>query len=336
MRLTNKYSKVSVQPLGAMLHSCVFRLKNGREVRPLYDAPWREDSGPDFNALPPIIQGLGSEWPCVPFGRPAGNLPLPPEWVGSGAEAWDNWAHGYSSNSDWQLERLTEGALRATIDYPTNTPIQRLEREVCLLEGSSGLALSLTVYARRETTFPLGLHPILSMEGTDPEALQLIINEDARTWSFPVDVEPGRNHFVPNQQNRPIGAVATCAGGLADIRAMPPEGQTEDLLFLSGTDGVVGLVNRARGCITTIKWDSGQLPGCLLWISNGGRDYYPWNGRVAALGIEPVASAFDLGVTYSLSAETPLSQKGIATAVTVSPGRPLEFKYSITVAPDRN
>lgn len=330
MRLKNSHAEVSVQPLGAMLHDCVFRL-DGRAVRPLYDAPWRGDSGPDHDALPRIIQGLGSEWPCVPFGRPGLDMALPADWVSGEAANWSDWAHGFCSNNDWRLERRGDDALRAVVDYPDSTPILRLEREVRLLADRPGLALSLTVHARREARFPLGLHPVLSMEGAAPGTLRLEMRETARVWSFPVDVEPGRNRYLPDLRDCPLDRVPTTDGGRVDVRSMPPEGQTEDLLMLTATGGRVGLENPVQGCVTTVSWDEGQLPACALWVSNGGRDYYPWNGRVAALGIEPVASAFDLGIAHSLSDATPLARQGIATHVTVHADRPFTVGYGITV-----
>ena len=333
MRLTNRFGSASVQPLGAMLHDCVFRIDD-REVRPLFDAPWRGDTGPDFDALPPIVQGLGSEWPCVPFGRTPGTMELSSEWEASDAVAWDDWAHGFSSNNEWHLDRLSPSALRATIRYHETTPIQRLVRDVRLLDDRPGLALSLTVHARQEARFPLGLHPVLSMEGAAPETMQLKIPDRARVWSFPVDAEPGRNHFTPNQQNRTLHQVETCEGENTSIQNMPPRGQTEDLLMLTDTNGEIGLSNPVLGCVTTVQWDVDQLPGCLLWVSNGGRNYYPWNGRVAALGIEPVASTFDLGFGHSLSRNTPLYKQGQQTTVTVRPGAPLVCNYAILVTPD--
>ncbi|MCY4259747.1 MAG: hypothetical protein OXC91_05750 [Rhodobacteraceae bacterium] len=334
MKLTNMHGAVSLQALGAMLHDCVFKL-NGKQVRPLYDPPWRSDHGGNLDALPPILRKMGSEWPCVPFGRTQEQLQLPTEWdVSESAADWDSWVHGYSSNSDWQLEQLNARTLRATIHYPEQTPILHLERTVELLEDMPGIALSLTIHAHRETRFPLGLHPILSMAGAASGTLRLAVPDHARVWSFPVDVEPGRGHFSPSQQDCPPGQVRTSTGDITDIRLLPPEGRTEDLLLLTRTDGAVGLVNAAQGYTTTVRWDTEHLPGCLLWISNGGRDAYPWNGRVQALGVEPVASAFDLGMAHSLAHDTPLARHGLQTSISVLPGTPFACKYTILITPN--
>lgn len=333
MKLANRFAAVSVQPLGAMLHDCIFHLGNGRHVRPLYDAPWRGDRGAEFEAQPPIIQGLGSEWPCVPFGRLAGDMALPGDWMPAEVDAWDDCAHGYSSNNGWSLHKIDDSGLIARIDYPEDKPVHRLERHVRLMEDRPGIALSLTVEARRAVAFPLGLHPVLSMEGASTGVMRLEVSDTARAWSFPVDVEPGRGHFAPNQQDRPLEDMRDRDGNGIDIRKLPPDGRTEDLLLLTGTGGSVGLLNPVQKCRTTIEWDPAQLPGCAIWISNGGRDYYPWNSRVAALGVEPVAAAFDLGIAYGLSQATPLARRGVATAISVTPEQPLHCDYRILVDP---
>ena len=333
MQLSNEHADVSVQSLGAMLHDCVFRFQNGRQVRPLYDAPWRDDSGPEFDALPPIIQGLGSEWPCVPFARSSGRLPLPVDWDIDDAESWDEWAHGYAANHHWVLERQAAHHVTATITYPETAPVQRLTRSVRLLEDRPGLALSLIVEAREKTRFPLGLHPVLSMENARPGCLGLMVDDAVRVWSFPTDVEPGQNAFLPDQRNRALSNIKLCTGAQADLRALPPWGPSEDLLLLTHTGGSVGLSHPGLGCVTTVVWDSAQIPGCMLWISNGARSYYPWNSRVMALGIEPVAAAFDLGIAHSLSHDTPLAQHGYQSSITVHPDQPFICDYRILVTP---
>lgn len=171
-------------PLGAVLHDCIFRL-DWRDVRPLYDAPCRGETGPDFKALPPIIQSLGSDWPCVPPGRPPDPMTLPAGWAPSDAQPWGTWTHGYASNHEWKIARLGDCALRAVIPYPQTTLILRLERTVHLSDDRPGLTLSLTVHARRETRFPQGLNPVMSKEGAALGAMRLRLADDPRGWSFP-------------------------------------------------------------------------------------------------------------------------------------------------------
>jgi hypothetical protein len=51
-----------------------------------------------------------------------------------------------------------------------------------------------------------------------------------------------------------------------------------------------------RDCFVSLR-NPAQLPMTMLWHSNGGRDYAPWNGRhTGCLGIEEGAAAPMLGV----------------------------------------
>ena len=57
---------VSVESLGGMVGPTVFVLPDGRQIAPFQIAPWADEAGTED--IPPILQRLRGEWPCVPFG----------------------------------------------------------------------------------------------------------------------------------------------------------------------------------------------------------------------------------------------------------------------------
>ncbi len=60
------------------------------------------------------------------------------------------------------------------------------------------------------------------------------------------------------------------------------------------------------------------LPVTMLWYSNGGRSYAPWNGRhVGVLGIEDGVSA--VGHRQSLG-DNAVAREGVPTALVLDPG----------------
>jgi hypothetical protein len=70
----------------------------------------------------------------------------------------------------------------------------------------------------------------------------------------------------------------------------------------------------------------------VMWISNGGRHYAPWNGRhVNVMGLEDVTSYFHLGLAES-ARPNPVSRRGIATHLTLKSGSPLTVNYIMGVA----
>jgi hypothetical protein len=72
-----------------------------------------------------------------------------------------------------------------------------------------------------------------------------------------------------------------------------------------------------------------DLPVTMLWFSNGGRDYPPWNGRnVGVLGIEEARAWSAYGYAASL-APNPLSQSGVPTVLELDPRGTVEVRHVI-------
>lgn len=111
---------------------------------------------------------------------------------------------------------------------------------------------------------------------------------------------------------------------------LPLAQHTESLVQLCGSDGRMTVSNLDEGYAFALAWDAKVLPSCLLWISNGGRQAWPWSGRHFALGVEPVCSYFDWGVDAG-TGPNPVSARGVATCVTLDPAQPLELAYRMTV-----
>jgi hypothetical protein len=72
--------------------------------------------------------------------------------------------------------------------------------------------------------------------------------------------------------------------------------------------------------------DAAVLPQLLLWMDNGGRHAFPWNGRNRCLGVEDGCAYFDKGLPASIR-PNPVSRQGIPTSVFLSPQRPTIINY---------
>jgi len=78
--------------------------------------------------------------------------------------------------------------------------------------------------------------------------------------------------------------------------------------------------------------DPGTLASTVLWFSNGGRHYAPWNGRHRrVLGLEEITGYFHFGQAQS-AAPNPLSRKGIPTVLHLKPDDPVAVNYVMGVA----
>jgi len=327
VRFAGSHVSGEVQSLAGMAGPILFDLGGERLVSPLAVAPWSDDPPEELARVEPLLQRLRGEWPCVPFGVPQTRTDLPSDWQPPAvATPWHTQAHGFSSHHDWQFDSTSEGRVDLSIAYPADHPIARLERSVSARPGQPAVDFRLTIHPRRDVELPIGLHPVFRLPD-EPGAARLVLPAQARAWTFPVDVEPGRSALAPDQRDQPPAALNR------DITRLPFAQPSEDLVLLTGTGGRVALENHVEGYRAILTWDAEALPSCLLWMSNGGRQFYPWNGRFRAIGIEPISGPFDLGLAHALNRNSPLARKGIRTSTALKANMPRTTSYAITCEP---
>lgn len=318
-----------VAALGGMLGPVTFRLKNDQEFQPFAIAPWADESG-SADGLPGILQRLRGEWPCVPFGMPEPPAGLPKEWqaVDDTDSGFHLDPHGVSSNDEWKLcEHFGTGVLIEFV-YPDTHPVERIVRKVEGREGEAAIDLELEIHMRRDENLPVGLHPVFTL----PErsgAVELHLSAKSAT-AYPVETESGVSRLLPEATSSDLTKMPRVGGMPVDITNLPLAGQTEELVQVAVNTGKARLNYRDVGFSVELLWNAAQFPFCLLWISNGGRSASPWNNRHYGLGIEPVASLFDLGIGPSRSERHPLTSFG-HTTLGLRRSSPFKTVYSISV-----
>ncbi len=320
----------AVQALGGMA-TASFALPDGRSVDPFAVAPWSDDTGAAYDALPGILKGLRGTWPCVPFGVPEVRRDLPSRWTdGLGEDlATDPTAHGISSNFEWQRDGAAEGGLSLSIAYPEGHPVERLAQEV--RGDGNTLTTDLHVTMREEAALPMGFHPTLRLPEA-PGSARLVVPGGGRVFAYPAEVEPVISWAAIDAVGADLTAVPRQGGGVFDASRLPFEGQAEELLLVEA-HGHARLENRAEAYAVDIRWDADLFPMVMLWLSLGGRRAYPWNGRFRAIGIEPICGAFDLGVVHSQRRANPIARAGHKTVVALSPAQALRTSCQISVSP---
>lgn len=319
------HGMASIQALGGMLGPVTFLLPDGRQVSPLHVAPWFDD--PARDTYPPILQELRGEWPCVPFGADKPR-DLPEGWSGKG-ESFDraDVPHGHSSNTEWRFTNFGDQWVELICDYPESHPIRRLTRRIAADPAFPALDITLKVEARRACRLPIGLHPTLRLPSDGLARLEPPAFRNGRV--FPLDVEPGKGILMPGGSFDRLDSVPLRKGGTLSLTSLPLLQATEELVQLCGVTGRVRL-RYPEGWSVAVDWDAEAFPSLLLWVSNRGRDYAPWNSRHVALGIEPVCAAFDLGPAVS-TAPNPISAEGTPTARLFQPDQPFTTRYRIGV-----
>lgn len=323
-----RHGVVSVEALGGMIGPSLFVLPDGQQVAPFQVAPWANETGQ--GNLPGILARLRGEWPCVPFGSDA-DRPAADGWPASLAGTTiDPLPHGFGSNVEWQFAAVEADAISLSIQYPADHPVRTLRRRVTPDPASAVLDFELEIDIRSDCTLPIGLHPCFRLPST-PGAMRIEVPSDITGMTFPAQVDTS-SIFEQGAVLQPWHDVPLRDGSRFDTRSVPLPQATEELVQLLDMTGEASLWNTLEGYRVTLSWNAEHFPSALLWFSNRGRQFAPWNGRHLALGLEPICSAFDLGQQISV-ADNPIARRGTPTARTFAAGERFVTRYRIAVEP---
>ncbi|MER9934064.1 hypothetical protein [Mesorhizobium sp. M0088] len=328
------YGKFDLHANGGMLAGVELQI-GAQLVAPFYEAPWIASG---VKADPPILENLRSEFPCVPFGADYPQESVTDEWKPSlqrsGADAaldeTDFLLHGYGTVADWRLVRRDETSIEIEIEYPNTSAIRRLVRKVAADRNGPNLTFALTIETRRAVSRPIGLHPNFAL----PEfsgAFQIKPGAFKFGVVHAAGPEPGVSRALPGAMFEDIAKVPQAAGGTAPFDRLPFAHDTEEILQLCGIDGRVEFVDDAKGVSYGLSWNPADFNSLLLWMSNRGRSYAPWDSRNLCLGVEPVTGTFDLG-TRASRASNPINRRGVATVVELDPATPRTIEYRFTAS----
>lgn len=309
---------LAITRTGGMMGPVTFFPGERTPISPYAIAPWAEERLPD--ALPPMLAALRGDWFCSAFGEnrmPWNGRTLPP--------------HGETANGTWRL--LDSGRqgkaqwLRLGIEMPAQGG--RCDGLTALVDGQS------VVYQRHDMsglTGPVnpGHHATLAFPDT-PGSGRLSFSPTilARTLFEPLERPENRGYSAlrPDTRIDDLGAVPCVetgieggmAGGLTDLTLFPARRGYEDIAILCADPALPFAWSAVTFAAQRYVWfalrDPRKLASTLLWFSNGGRHFPPWNGRhVNVMGIEDVTAYFHVGAEASCLCN-PLRARGIRTCL---------------------
>jgi hypothetical protein len=318
--IENGMGRLTFNPAVGNLRHLVFSV-DGREIEPLYTAPWVGDDATAAAASaggrpgPPVVRFLSGDFFCAPFGK-------------SDVEAAP--AHGWSANSAWQIVSrrpdhlhcvLLRPVMGATIEkqlrFAPDGPL--LYQTHSIIGGAGGLSVA--------------HHPMIKLAGTgcfSTSPKRLAITPD-------VPLEPGRNRLVCPARSTDLGGFPRTGGGEVDLTMLPIGDRHEDFVTLIEAEGArlgwSAVVRDKENDIVFVLKDPGVLPVTMVWHSNGGRDYAPWNGRVSGVvAIEDGCAAGDGGHRTAL-ADNAIARLGVSTALPLAAGRTHRIGHVIGAVP---
>ena len=313
--------RVRVDLLFGMISELIVE-RGGRKISMLHKAPWIGEQMPEDAA--PHLGGLAGDFFCAPFGdASADNAP----------------GHGWPANSLWvhlgTERKSAETVARFRLDCKTMGA--DLVKELRLVDGHPFLYQRHVFTGGHAEGMSVANHAMVSL----PNGGQLSFSPKrwGQTPQSPLEPDPARGRSlragpatVTDPQHFPLAA-----GGEADITRYPFASRHED--FVAGVEAqgsTLGWTTVARGkeddLFISLR-NPAQLPMTMLWFSNGGRDYAPWNGRhVGCLGVEEGLNRAMLGDSMS-RIPYPLDVAGVRTGLTLEPGGTVEVRHVIGQAP---
>jgi len=325
-----------VQSLGGMIGPAQFKLGH-QTVQPFKVAQWKagENSEPSLLSLPGILHRLRGDWACVPFGSTRNVEQVSEGWHTSPSESLEQYKstieiepHGISSNKFWDLAEFLPNKIVLEISYPSSHPIAKLRRTITPDTNSPRINFSLEVFPRESVKLPIGLHPTFKL--ADIKTTHLVPGKFQFGVTFPGILEP-TSVFKPGQKFLLLNEVPRKEGGSIDVSKLPIDENSENLVQLCNIDGSFVIENHQEKYKVELKWEPKHYNSVILWMSNKGRPYFPWDGNFTALGVEPVCAAFDLG--HISTEDNPLTNLGVKTAIQFNKDEVWTTHYSIGVAP---
>ncbi|MDR3473475.1 MAG: hypothetical protein P4M09_17605 [Devosia sp.] len=293
--------------------------RGGKSVAPLHTAPWVEDAATTGDAtIAPSLRLLSGDFFCAPFGA---------------SDIEGNDAHGWTANSRWQLVEEVKLPNGASARY-------RLEHKVF------GATVEKTFTLRDHHPFLYEQHTFIGGEGALPVANHAMVRLphggrlsfspkrwiETPTGAPEPDPARGRSRLAYPARSTDLTHLPMADGSMADITRYPFAERQEDIALLIEDPA------NPLGWAAAQKNDSGELfltlknpadyPVTVLWFSNGGRDYAPWNSRhIGVLGIEEGRTTL-YGHKASIEPNA-LTAAGVPTALTLVPNGRAEVRNVI-------
>jgi hypothetical protein len=306
---------------GGQLGPVKFRL--GRQiVEPFSTAHWCDK--PAVKKLIPLLRELRGDFFCAPFGDG-------PAWRGE-----EHPPHGEPANGEWEVTSSDPGCLTATLQTQV-----RPGKITKVIEARSSETNLYQTHVLEGFTggMCLGHHAMLDFTRNGPGRISTSKLRLAQVLVAPFE-NPAQGGYTSLKQGawfRRLDNVPMANGEKTDLTRYPAREGFEDLVMLHHKDADdfawAAVVFPDKKFVWFSLKNPAHLASTVLWHSNGGRHYAPWNGRHrGVLGVEDVTAYFHLGLAASL-ANNPWQEKGVATSLKLTRRRATRIPYIMGVAP---
>lgn len=246
-------------------------LLGGRVVSPYSVSPWALEPWPD---QPHILQVLRGDFFCLPFSIDSGLL------------------HGEPANDAWDV--VSEEPARVELGMKLHHIPGSVRRSVELREGQTALYQRALVQASAGRS-SYGTHATLRFASEGLLSFGPFVACTVFEGEFEKPREGGYPSFLPGAEFDDPARVPLANGGTTDVTRYPAREGFEDIVMMASDPALPYAWSAVSFPQEGYAWVQVKNPRTLsvtmLWHSNGGRHYAPWNGRHrAVLGIEEVTA----------------------------------------------
>lgn len=321
--LAGDKTKAYLTVQGGQLGPVSFTLPE-KVVHPFSVAPWHSEQ--ISGDIPEVAKILRGDIFCLPFGL---NL--------ASFKGEQHKVHGETANGRWDFEEQADGK---SLHVSMNTHVRsgRVDKWIFLADGET------TVYEKHRIsgmTGPMcfGHHAMLKFPAAE-NAGRFSCSKWVQGQVAPQPVElpekQGYSLLKTGAVFQDMTRVPTITGETADLTRYPGRRGYEDVVALAADPRLPMAWNAVAFQEEGYAWfslrDPKVLASTMLWFSNGGRYYPPWNGRhINVLGVEDNTAFYHYGLADSVNSNAH-NTKGIKTFLVLDPANPLEINYIMGVA----
>lgn len=314
----NKEVTVHVTVQGAQLTAC-FHSEAG-EKNPFFIAPWYNE---DLSNAADGLQVFRGSLFCMPYG---GNAE---PFEGKTYEV-----HGKPFNGCWDKVSFTSdtGKTELHLELDLDLDEGKVDKILTIKEGQP-VIYERDIVSGIDARMPVAFHPTLQLPTAVHSAL-LDISSPIACYTPPIPAEnPAEKGYALLKSNVEVNDItkAPCIdGSTVNLMSCPITKGYEDVVyFINDTSKdfcYSAITYQEEGYLYFQLKNPRLLSGTMLWMSNGGRYYEPWSGRInAVLGLEEVCSYFHYGIADSVQTNA-FQEKGYKTYVDFQKEKTTDFR----------
>jgi hypothetical protein len=309
--MTHRISATGIQfdfhPRGGVLDALSVT-DGGQTIAPLHRAPWTEAEVPAD--APPHQAWLAGDFLAAPMGSS------------------DHGLHGLPANGDWQVVPSAPGTLRAILTGAVQgaTVVKELS-----VEDGHPFVYQRHLFIGGTGSLPVANHAMVSV--ANGAKLSFSRKRWWETLAEPLETTRGRSILAYPRRAEDAAEFPAADGSTVNLNRYPWGDRHED--FVAGIEdpasllGWTAVVRPQESDLFLSLRNPAHLPMTMLWQSNGGRDYAPWNGcHKGCLGVEEGAALPMLGLS-SQETPDPLGAAGQPGVLTLNTQGTVEVRHII-------